>query len=464
MNATEPRGRRLPLVLRNSSFGRVWTAQLLTQAAGRMFQVGAVWWLVGFAAGGDQRGLESGLFLLVSTLPAVVLAPVVARVVARHPHRTVLAGAAAVAGAVATAAALTAYAGDLPMAAVYAVGLALASCQALFDPCLTTSVPELVDDADIEAATGFELSTQSMAGLGGGLLGPLAVDAGGLAGVVTTCGLAYLLAAVLVASARFANAGTAGDGRGSTPGGEAATGTRSAGLVEADSGRENAQAPGTAHGTAPARRTLSQVLAGLPFVRRVLVCFAAANLFTTAVYVVMPLYTRGVLHSTGSTVAALEAALGAGTLVGSFTGARVPGRPTTVGSACLALMAMALGLPGLVTTHMVALGSMTVAGWCVGVIGVRFVGLFQRLVPAADKPGFFAVMQALLGATFPVSSLVFGALGDHLTARTLCLAQGAGLVPVAAALWWLGRRTQPDGRRTAPGIAAAHPAPTGEAP
>ncbi|MFF4548507.1 MFS transporter [Streptomyces sp. NPDC001406] len=441
MNATEPRGRRLPLVLRNSSFGRVWTAQLLTQAAGRMFQVGAVWWLVGFAAEGDQRGLESGLFLTVSTLPAVALAPVVARVVARHPHRTVLAGAAAVAGTVAAAAALAAYAGELPMAAVYAVGLALASCQALFDPCLTTSVPELVADADIEAATGFELSTQSMAGLGGGLLGPLAVDAGGLAGVVATCGLAYLLAAVLVVSARFAHAGMTKDGPGSTRVG-----------------------PGAAHGTAPARRTLRQVLAGLPFIRRVLVCFAAANLFTTAVYVVMPLYTRGVLHSTGSTVAALEAALGAGTLVGSFTGARVPGRPTTVGSLCLAVMATALCLPGLVATHTVALGSMTVAGWCVGVIGVRFVGLFQRLVPAADKPGFFAVMQALLGATFPVSSFVFGALGDHLTARTLCLIQGAGLLPVAAALWWLGSRTGPDGRRTSPGIAAAHPAPMGEAP
>ena len=44
-------GRRLPLVLRNRRFGAVWAAQVLTQAAGRMFQVGAVWWLVGYAAG-----------------------------------------------------------------------------------------------------------------------------------------------------------------------------------------------------------------------------------------------------------------------------------------------------------------------------------------------------------------------------------------------------------------------------
>ncbi|MER6029537.1 MFS transporter [Streptomyces sp. NPDC001851] len=414
MSPAPARARRLPLVLRNPSFGRVWAGQLLTQAASRMFQVGAVWWLVGFA-GGAHRGLASGLFLMVSTLPAVALAPVVARVVARCAHRTVLAGAAAVAGAVAGTAAVMAYSGLLSMPAAYAVGLALAACQAVFDPCLTTSVPELVEDADIESATGFELSTQSVAGLCGGLLGPLVVDAGSLAAVVAVCAAAYLLAAVLAGSTRFPRTGA---------------------------GHEDTAGP------SPRRRTLRQVLAGLPFIRRVLVCFAAANVFTTAVYVVMPLYTREVLHATGSTVASLEAALGAGTLVGSFSGGRLPGRPVAVGSVCLAVMAAALGLPGLFAGHAAAVVSMAAAGWCVGVIGVRFVALFQRLVPAADKPGFFAVMQALLGATFPVSSLVFGALGDHLAARTLCLVQGAGLVPVALALWWLGRRSDAGAQRT----------------
>ncbi|WP_256641976.1 MFS transporter [Streptomyces murinus] len=455
MSAVAPRGRRLPLVLRNPSFGRVWTAQLLTQAAGRMFQVGAVWWLVGFA-GGERRGLESGLFLMVSTLPAVALAPVVARVVARHAHRTVLAVAAAVAGAVAVPVALWAYAGDLPMPAVYTVGLALAACQAVFDPCLTTSVPELVEDTDIEAATGFELSTQSLAGLGGGLLGPLLVDAGGLPAVVAVCGTAYLLAALLVASARFRHATGTSDAPQDAQGPQDSQDSQGA--------PDGSMAGEGGHSTPPARRTLRQILAGLPFIRRVLLCFAAANLFTTAVYVVMPLYTRGVLHSTGSTVATLEAALGAGTLVGSFTGARVPGRPVAVGSACLAVMAVALGLPGLWAGHATAIGALAVAGWCVGVIGVRFVALFQRLVPTADKPGFFAVMQALLGATFPLSSLVFGALGDHLGARALCLVQGAGLVPVALALWWLAGRARPDTPRTSPGDTAttAHLTPAGE--
>lgn len=394
--------RRLPLVLRNRAFGTVWLGQVLTQAAVRMFQVGISWWLIAYAAAEDG-GVAAGLFMAVSTLPAVALAPLVARAIARFAHRSLLRTAAGGAGGAATALAVWACASDLPVAAAYAATLALATCQAFFDPCLTTSVPELVDDEDIEAATGFELSTQSLASLGGALLGALVVDRAGVAGLAVGCAGAYATAALLIATVRFRAVGS------------------------------EAQEAGDAD-SPPPRRTLRQTLGALPFVRAILLCFAAANLFTTAVFVVMPLYTASVLHGDGATVALLEASLGAGTLIGSFTGARVPGRPTAVGSVCLATMAVALAVPGLFAARPVIATSLLVTGWCVGVIGVRFVALFQRLVPAADKPAFFAVMQAVLGATFPVASLLFGLLGDQLSAQTLCLIQAAGLVPAAGAL------------------------------
>lgn len=200
--AGETGGRRAPLILRNRAFGAVWLGQVLTQAAVRMFQVGVSWWIVAYAVH-DARGLASGLFMAACTLPAVVLAPVVAGAVARFAHRSVLRTAAGLAGGASAALALWAYGGGLPLATVYAAGLALATCQAFFDPCLTTSVPELVDDADIETATGFELSTQSLAGLGGALLGALTVDRAGVAGLAVGCAAAYAGAALLVASARF---------------------------------------------------------------------------------------------------------------------------------------------------------------------------------------------------------------------------------------------------------------------
>ncbi|UQX04433.1 MFS transporter [Streptomyces sp. RerS4] len=401
-------GRRAPLVLRNRAFGAVWLGQVLTQAAVRMFQVGVSWWLVAHAVR-DGAGLASGLFMAACTLPAVALAPVVARAVARFAHRSVLRNSAALAGTVAAVLALWAGAGGLPLPAVYGAALALATCQAFFDPCLTTSVPELVEDADIEAATGFELSTQSLAGLGGALLGALTVDRAGVPALAAGCAAAYLGAALLIAGARFRASGPA--------------------PVCGDD---------TADPAAP--RTLRRILGELPSVRRILVCFTAANLFTAAVFVVIPLYTRSVLRGAGATVALLEASLGTGALVGAFTGTRIPGRPTVAGAYCLGLMALALALPGLVAHHAVVAGCLAVAGWCAGAVSVRFVALFQRLVPAADKPGFFAVMQAVLGASLPVASLVFGFAGDLVSPRTLCLVQGIGLLPAVGYLALLGRR------------------------
>ncbi|MFI1455634.1 MFS transporter [Streptomyces roseus] len=440
-----PTGRARPLVLRNRAFGTVWLGQVLTQAGVRMFQVGISWWLISEAASADG-GLAAGLFMAVSTLPAVVLAPLVARAIARFAHRSLLRTAAGGAGAASAALAVWAGASELPVAAAYAAALALASCQAFFDPCLTTSVPELVDDADIEAATGFELSTQSLASLGGALLGALVVDAAGVAGLAAGCAAAYGTAALLIATVRF----------------------RTAAHPAADADAEGDAAGGQ---DAP-RRTLRRLLGSMPYVRGILLCFTAANLFTTAVFVVMPLYTASVLHGDGATVALLEASLGAGTLVGSFTGARVPGRPAVVGTACLGAMAAALAIPGLIAARPVIAGALLLTGWCVGVIGVRFVALFQRLVPAADKPAFFAVMQAVLGATFPVASLLFGFLGDHFSAQTLCLVQAAGLVPAALALALLPGHPRPAGEPAdlpagvppgdagTPGPAAGTPEPT----
>ncbi|MFD3549108.1 MFS transporter [Streptomyces sp. NPDC058655] len=420
--------RRAPLILRNHAFGAVWLGQVLTQAAVRMFQVGVSWWIVAYAVR-EAPGLASGLFMAVCTLPAVVLAPVVAGTIARFAHRGVLRTAAGLAGAASGALALWAHGDGLPLTAVYGAALALATCQAFFDPCLTTSVPELVDDADIETATGFELSTQSLAGLGGALLGALTVDRAGVTGLAAGCAAAYLGAALLVASARFRTAGTAGTG--------ATTGTAAPG-PPAGPGPSGPSGPSAA---GPRRRPLRRILADLPYVRRILICFTAANLFTTAVFVVIPLYTRSVLHGGGGTVALLEASLGLGALIGAFTGARVPGRPTVAGAYCLGVMALALALPGLVAHRPAVAGCLAVAGWCAGAVSVRFVALFQRMVPTADKPGFFAVMQAVLGASLPVASLLFGFAGDFLSPQTLCLVQGVGLAPAACALALLGSRT-----------------------
>ncbi|MDI6104008.1 MFS transporter [Actinoplanes sp. NEAU-A12] len=417
-----------PLVLRNPAFARVWAAQICSQIAGRMFQAGIVWWVV-IEVSEALRGRATGPFMMLASLPAVLLIPVVARALGRYASRTVMRTASLAAAAVTLVLLIWALLAELPLLVPYPAVLLLAVTQCFFDPCLTKSVPELVDSDDIQHATSFEMSTQSIAGLTGAVFGPYLIHLGGPAALIGACAGSYLLSALLIHLAAFrpAPAPVAVPAAQPATDGDLRTRTRPAAV--------------------PVQRKLRAVLAELPFIRAVLVCFAAANLFATAGAVVYPLYVRGVFGDSPTTLVLFQSAIGIGMLVGSFSGPHVKGRPATLGPACLAGIGAGLIVPGLVTDRIVIVVALLLVGWCAGVLGVKFVTLFQQTVPAADKPVFFAAMQALMTVTFPVASILFGFLGDVLEPRTLCLIQGIGLLPAALAL--LAARREPSVPRAA---------------
>ncbi|MFP3986449.1 MFS transporter [Streptomyces sp. E11-3] len=396
--------KRAPLIIRNGGFARVWVAQLLSQSATRMYQMGALWWLLGQVAAGD-RGLASGLFLMSAALPPVVFAPLIARAISRHRSRRVL-GSAVLGGVILTVA-LAGFAAPagMPALAVYPVMFGLAACQALFDPCLTKAIPELVQDGDIEDATAFEQSSFSLVGMAGALFGAILVERIGLTGLVMVSALAYLGAAAFLSTVHFQPHG---------------------GEVQEGSGSGIGRA--------------WQLLAGLPFIKLALVCFTAANFFITATFVVLPLYTKNVLHAPALALGLLEGALWLGMLIGVFTGKRLPGHPGLIGGGCVALFGAVTIVPGVVPDQTALLVCLAVAGWAVGAVNVVFVAAFQRSVPTAAKPVFFSAMLALLGAGFPVAAFAFGLAGDLLSPQSLFLVQSAGLLPIAAALALRSRR------------------------
>lgn len=393
-----------PLLLRNRDFALVWLSQVLSQGGTRMYQIGLLWWLLGRVEEG-QRGLASGLFLLIAALPAVLLANRIGAVLSRTPSRSVMLRAELVAGGVVSLLAYCAMADLVATWAVYPVALVLAVCQAFVDPTLTKSVPEIVDEADVEEAVAFETATQSLANFGGAVFGAVVIDALGFVGVVILNALSYLLSSGLLYAARFRPLPLAAE-------------------------------PDAAVTPEPQAASAWGFLSTMPFVRSVLVCFAVANFFASPVFLVMPLYTKLVLEADAAVLAQLEASLWLGLLIGAFSGRLVAGvrRIVWVGAACLGLYALAFALPGLVASQPVYMLSLAAGGWCLGLNNVKFVTLFQQLVPPAGKGRFFALLQAAVGFSFPMAALAFGLLGDHLSPQTLCLVQAMGLAAVAVAL------------------------------
>jgi hypothetical protein len=110
---------------------------------------------------------------------------------------------------------------------------------------------------------------------------------------------------------------------------------------------------------------------------------------------------------------------------------RSQGRTIRLGALSMLIYGGSMILPGLLIDKWGFGLALIFAGASLGITNVKFVTLFQKVVPDQEKGRFFAAMQALISFSFPVAYLVFGYLGDLMTPDRLCLVQSAGIIVVA---------------------------------
>ncbi|MFI6097097.1 MFS transporter [Lentzea sp. NPDC051213] len=373
-------------------FRLVWLGQVLSQGGTRLYQIALLWWLLEQMPP-SSRGLAAGAFLVVGVLPSLTLVGYIGRVISRVPSRTVMLRAEAVAFLAASSLLLL---GNPPVWSVYVVGLVLATCQAFFDPTLMKALPELVPAADVPRAVGYGSSTQPVANFAGAAFGAVLLASVGFQGAIAVNAATYLISVACLLLARFA------------------------------------PAPGAASG----ERGTWAFLGTLPGVKPVLLVFAGVNFFSTPTVLVLPLYTKSVLGAGAGALALLESAVWLGLIAGALLAPRIPvrGSVTSFGAVCVALFGVFLAVPGVVVSLPIYVVALALSGFCLGVCNVKFMTLFQQIVPAASKGRFFAALTAVLSFTYPVAFLSFGVFGDLLGAQVLVVAQGVGLLALGAVL------------------------------
>ncbi|MGW6933969.1 MFS transporter [Lentzea sp. NPDC054927] len=372
-------------------FRLVWLGQVLSQGGTRLYQIALLWWLLEQMPA-SSRGLAAGAFLVVGVLPSLTLVGYIGRVISRVPARTVLLRAEAVAFLAVSSLVLL---GDPPVWSVYVVGLVLATCQAFFDPTLMKALPELVSPADVPRAVSYGSSTQPVANFAGAAFGAVLLASVGFSGAVVVNALTYLISVFCLLLARFE----------SVPG-------------------------------VPGERGTWAFLGTLPGVKPVMLVFAGVNFFSTPTVLVLPLYTKSVLGAGAGSLALLESAVWFGLIAGALLAPRIPvrGSITSFGAVCVALFGVFLAVPGVVVSLPVYVVALVLSGFCLGVCNVKFMTLFQQIVPPAAKGRFFAALTAVLSFTFPVAFLSFGVFGDLLGAQVLVVVQGVGLLALGAVL------------------------------
>ncbi len=383
------------LVLRNKNFGLLWIAQVMSQAGSRMFQLAIVWWAVSQKS--EASGLFIALFLIASVLPSILFSKQIGAILGKHHPRRILL-ASDLLGTIASIALGTLFYLDrLSPEGVIGFGLVFAACQAFTAPTLQKSAQDVVSPADLERATTFLSSTQSLASFGGAVLGTVLIEQAGPLAIILLNGASYLFALSCEWKVDFPY---------SKPKAVSSTG---AGEVEG-----GYQIP----------RTISLVLLG----------FGVVNFFLSPLLMLIPIYVSRVLDGSASILASMEAFVWLGLLGGTF-GAKALGmkdRTLLFVAICLLTISAFLCVPGLfpdlLRSAPVVYGvCLFTASFALGLLNVRILTLFQRAVPAESKGPFFARMQAVVSTTLPLSYFCFGIASDYLPVTTLCLLQAGGI-------------------------------------
>jgi MFS family permease len=396
-----------PLIFRNLNFSLVWLSQILSQSGTRMYQIVIMWWILNHVPP-EEAGTKSAIFLIVCALPPILLTKVVGRIIDRSKSKKVLIVAELLASVVIGSVGILMFTDRLTLPLLYASGFLAACAQSFVDPTLPKSVPELVEADDVEKAVAFETSTQSFANFAGAVFGAMIIGWLGYMGCVALNFVSYLASALLTSRAKFSHV-----------------------------------TPSAATEETPTKQISGwQILDDMPFIKRILIVFAVANFFITPIFLALPLYTKNVLNETAVRLAAFEAAMWCGLILGAFTSDKTPERwnLVSIASSCIGVFGVCLMLSGVVVHSWLFGSALFISGFVMGINNVKFVTLFQKTVPDDRKGRFFALMQAVLTFTFPVSFLLFGVLTDRMNVQAILLIQGGGLVVLAAFLYSSSRQ------------------------
>lgn len=208
------------------AFRRLWAAGLISDTGDWLLFIALP--LVVFQLTGSALG--TSIAFLLELVPAVVLAPLAARLIGRFDRRWIM-----VAVNVGQALALLPLlwvneAADLPLA--YAVIFVHASLSTLFEPAKNTLLPDLVDTERLVSANALIGLNQNLGRLIGGPLGGVLLAVGDLGLIVVADAVTYLLSAVLIATLPAVAAAVHPTG-GADPDDAEASAPRPVGLIEA---------------------------------------------------------------------------------------------------------------------------------------------------------------------------------------------------------------------------------------
>ncbi len=399
--AGDGRQRALGVLGRSAPFRRLWAARFISYLGDSLGLVA----LILYVAERAGTGVAVGLLLLAGDLTPTLVSPLTGALADRVDQRRLM-----VACELAQAILVGAIALFLPPLPVL---LALVAARSVlfsaFQPAARSAVPELVDDADLEAANALlGFGTHGLE-VGGPLLAALLLPLAGVRGVLALDAITFLVAVPLLL-----------------------------GLP---------RLPPAPRDPLAGAGLFADAWAGLryiwrrPVIRALTVGFSGAVVFTAVDDIALVFLARDTLGASGSAASALYAGPGLGLVLGFALLARWGrrGHPAMLFLCGFAVSSAGNLLTGLAPTVAAAFAIQAVRGLGISLIEVGHNTLLQRWVPRAMRARVFANLYGAIGLAAGLSYVLGGPFLDLTSPRVALVVAGAGglLATAATALMLL---------------------------
>lgn len=414
------------VLFRNSNLRLVWLSQIISQMGDKIFQLALIWWILN--QGFENSGLLLGILLVSSVTPAVILKSSIARVIASSPMKRLLQSLDLGGLAVSAALCLLLFSlfgggqdqGD-PSYLLYSVlvvsNLLFSCCQAFIGPTLNASVSKVSDPEDLEGAVSMLSSATTVAQIMGAVAGAVLLEALGLTGVVILNALTFLISFGLDSSLR----------------------------IQANDQNSQVSPNETTIPSDTSKPSPGAWTDRLPHLKKLLLVFAAVNLFGTPILVLLPLYIQQSFGGEASRLALSEGVLSFGILMGTLLTSFIS-KTLTKGvselrlvSLCLALFGLGLGLVSLPKSFSLFCLVLLVTTFTLGLMNVKMLTYFQTHLGEGDKADFFAHLQSRVLVAVPIGYFLFGTASDYLAVQSLSLVQGTAILGLSGVAFWIAR-------------------------
>jgi MFS family permease len=403
VSTTSPSNQR-PLLIRNRNFALVWLGQVLSQSGSKAYLINLLWWIIQSAKSEGEAAMLSGALLVLTALPGIVFVKPIGHLLSRYPSKKLLVVGESLAAMLVALIFGLLFFDNLTMPVLFVLSFAIATCQAVVDPTLTNAVPQLVPQADIEGAVGLEATTQSLAyfvgtGVGATLTGLLGLHAALFLNIVS-----YVISAIASGMAHFVTAADAAP---------------------------TAAEPAAAESAEPSAEPSSSFQAmGLT---ALMVSFATANFFIAPVFLVLPIFIKQVIQGSITQLGMLEACFWLGLIFGAMISTRLftTWAVQKITGFLLGIFGVMMVVVWLFPNLYWAGVVLFVGGSAVGVVNVKMITYFQRVVPDSEKGHFFARLQAFATSSQPLGYFAFSLFLANLSSPLAFALQGLGLCCVA---------------------------------